>query len=204
MATLQSVAQDMILSLNYNFGWTSGDLHEFIDDRAYRGGGLNFTSFVEGSDRVGIGLSIDWQGYYQKIERSTFAYYPDNQSQSNTDMNAVQYRYLYTTPIVISLDYYFIKNDDLLTYIGLNAGVQYTEQELNIGLYSNRINTAWDLAFGPEAGIHLPFGNSGLGLSVIGRYNMSLYEYTLTYLRLGTELTEYVSVGVGLSFLMDR
>ena len=196
-----SKAQDMIFTLDYNFAWNTGDFEEFIPDQSYRGGHLHYTKFLESNENIGVGMSIDWQGFYIKQPRSTFAYY-ENDGSTNTDINAVQFRYMYTTPIKITLDYYFVKDAAILPFIGINAGVQYTEQELNIGALENRINTAWDFAFGAQAGFHMPFGESGVGLNVIGKYNASLYEYTFSNINLSTENGSYFSLGVGLSFLM--
>ena len=198
-----SRAQDMIFTLDYNFAWNIGDFEEFIPEQSYRGGHLHFTKFLESNENLGVGLSIDWQGFYVKQPRSTFAYY-DNNGSTNSDINAVQFRYMYTSPIKITLDYYFVKDAAILPFIGINAGVQYTEQELNVGALENRVNTAWDFAFGAQAGIHMPFGESGVGLNVIGKYNGSLYEYTFSNIDFKTEMGSYFSLGLGLSFLMEN
>ena len=132
------------------------------------------------------------------------AYYDNGSSVSNTDVNAVQFRYIYAIPVMLSFDYYLTKETKLLPYIGINAGAQYTEQELNLSTLENRINTSWDFAFGPEAGMHFVLGESGVGINLIGKYNLATYSYTFSNIQLNTEFSSYVSVGLGLSFLMER
>ena len=195
-------AQDMIFTLDYNFGYPTGDFEKFTAEPAYRGGGLNYTRFLDGNENIGISFGIDWQGFYQKVPRSSFPYYENGSKTSSTDINAVQFRYTYTTPIMAGLDYYFIKDAGFLPYVGINLGMAYTEQELYISAFDNEINTSWDFAYGVEAGFHLPFGESGLGLNVIGKYNMSTYNYTFSNILFETKQGSYASIGVGLSFLM--
>ena len=197
-------AQDMIFTLNYNFGYTTGDFNTFVSEPAYRGGGLQYTKFLESNENIGIGMYIDWQGWYQKHERSTFAYYGDNASVSNSDMNAVKFAYLYVTPVMASFNYYPVKESSVLPFIGLNIGAVYTEQELNISAISNRVNTAWDFAVGAEAGLHVVFGESGVGANVTGKYTYSFYKNTFHNIQLATEDGNFVTLGVGLSFLMLR
>jgi len=195
-------AQDMIFTLDYNFGIATGDMEEFIPEQAYRGGGLNYTKFLEGNENIGIGVSIDWQGFYKKMQRSTFPYFAPNKTVSTSDINAVQFRYMYTTPIYVGLDYYFIKDATILPYVGINVGVAYTEQELYISAFDNEINTSWDFAYGAEAGFHMAFGESGVGLNLVAKYNLSTYNYTFTNINFETSMGSHVSVGLGLSFLM--
>ncbi|MEQ9062705.1 MAG: hypothetical protein RIE58_00900 [Vicingaceae bacterium] len=197
-------AQDMILTLHYNFGQATGDFEQFTPDPAYRGGGLNFTRFLESNDHIGMGLSIDWVGFYKKTARSTFPYYDEQTGRTNSDINALQVRYLYVTPILASFDYYFIKDANFMPYIGFNVGTIYTEQELNISALSNRVNTAWDFAAGAEAGLHLVFGESGLGMNLTGMYTHSFYNHTFYNVLLNTNTGGIFSVGLGVSFLMLR
>jgi hypothetical protein len=197
-------AQDMIFTLNYNFGYATGDLETFAPDPAYRGGGLQFTRFLESNENIGIGLYIDWQGWYKKHPRSTFAYYGDDASVSNSDMNAVKFAYLYVTPVMASFNYYFVKESSVLPFIGINVGAVYTEQELNISAISNRVNTAWDFAVGGEAGLHLVFGQSGVGANITGKYTHAFYKNTFENVQLTTDGGSFVTLGVGLSLLMLR
>lgn len=195
-------AQDMIFNIDYNFGYTTGSMSEFISTTAYRGGGMNYTKFLESNENLGVGLSIDWDAFYRKMPRESFPFYEGSSSVSTTDINAVQFRYMYTLPILVGMDYYFIKDEFFLPYVGINVGTIYTEQELYISAYDNEINTAWDFAYGVEAGFHLVFGESGIGMNLIAKYNMSSYNYTFTNIGLETTNPSYVSLGVGLSFLM--
>ena len=195
-------AQDMIFTLDYNFGYPTGDFEKFTAEPAYRGGGINYTRFLNSNENIGIGFGLDWQGFYQKVPRSSFPFYANGSSTSTSDINAVQFRYTYTTPIMAGLDYYFIKDAGFLPYVGINLGIAYTEQELYVSAYDNEINTSWDFAYGVEAGFHLVFGESGLGLNLIGKYNMSTYSHTFSNVQFETKQGSYASVGIGLSFLM--
>ena len=197
-------AQDMIFTLNYNWGSAGGDMGEYIKEDAYRGGGFNYTRFLESNENIGVGLGVDWQGFYEKVPRSTFPYYDESTGRTNSDINALQFRYLYVTPVLASIDYYFVKESGILPYIGINVGTIYTEQELNVGAFSNRINTAWDFAAGAEAGIHLVFGESGVGLNVTGKYTYTWYNHTFYNILLQTNGGGILTVGAGLSFLMLR
>lgn len=202
VSTVSLKAQDMIFSLDYNFGYTTGDFEKFIQDEAYRGGGLNYTKFLEANENLGVSFSIDWQGFYQKMPRESFPYYAGSSTSSNTDINAVQFHYMYTAPILLGLDYYFFKDQPFLPYIGINAGMIYTEQELYISAFDNEINTAWDFAYGAEAGVHLVFGESGLGMNLLAKYNLSTYEHKFQSTQFETKYGSYFSVGLGLSFIM--
>ena len=61
-----SMAQDMIFTLNYNWGHATGDFEKFTPDPAYRGGGIKYTRFLESNEHIGVGMFIDWQGWYKK------------------------------------------------------------------------------------------------------------------------------------------
>ncbi len=195
-------AQDMIFTLDYNLGKATNDMEKFIPDDAYRGGGLKYTKFFDNSPHWGIGVSIDWQGFYKKVQRESFPLYNPGTGQSNTDINAVQFRYMYMTPIYVSLNWYMLKDAFFLPYIGLNVGTIYTEQELYVSVYDNEINTAWDFGFAPEAGVHLAFGESGLGLNLIAKYNVSTYNYTFENIDFETAMGSHLSIGLGVSFMM--
>lgn len=202
LVTNELMAQENIFSLSYSFANTTGDMNEYISEPAYRGGSINYTRFLESNEHIGIGMSLDWQGFYQKRARESFPYYTNNSTVSQADINAVQFRYMYTTPIYAGIDYYPIKDKSFLPYVGANVGFTYTEQELYISAFDNEVNTSWDFAFGPEAGVHLVFGESGLGAHVIAKYNFSTYNYTFSSTQFETGMGSYFSVGVGLSFVM--
>ena len=177
-------------------------MEKFIPDPAYRGGGMNYTRFLNSNEFLGVGVSIDWHGFYKKMPRSSFPIYDMSKGVSTTDVNAVQFRYMYTSPILLGLDYYFVKDEMILPYIGLNIGCTYTEQELYISAYSNEINTRWDFAYGAEAGIHLVFGESGIGINSNVKYNMSTYNYTFQNIGFETGNGSYFAIGLGMTFLM--
>ena len=119
-------------------------------------------------------------------------------------MSAVQFRYLYATPVMAAFDYYPIKDERILPFVGLNIGAMYTEQELNVGAVSNRIITDWDFAVGATAGIHLVFGESGVGMNLTGKYYYSWYNNTFYNVMMTTDKGSYFSLGLGVSFLMLR
>lgn len=184
-------AQDMIFTLDYHWGWTTGDLGEFITEPAYRGGGLTFAKFVE-DQNIALGLMVDWQGFYEKTPRETYEF-------DDGAITAVTFRYFYATPIMFTFDYYFLRDEQFLPFVGLNVGTVYMEQELSYTLGSF-INTGWYFGVTPEAGFHYGFGESGIGLNVTGKYNWTTYSYD----RMNMEDGSYWTLGLGISFLMDQ
>ncbi len=181
-------SQDMIFRLDYNFAWPAGDITDFIEEPSFRGGGLGFDKFI--NDNVALGVSIDWIGFYEKKPRQVYKF-------EGGAIDAVTFRYFYQTAVVANFQYYPIKEAPVLPYIGVNVGTTYITQEVTASVISI-VETSWNFAYSPEIGIHLPFGSSGMGLNVMGRYNFSTYD------KFNMENADFISLGVGLSFLMDQ
>ena len=192
-------SQYALYTIDYNFGIPMGNLSDFISESAYRGGNLSFTRFLESNEQIGIGFSFDWQGFYEKVPRGSFPIF-DDEGETNTDLNAVQFRYYYASPLRATFSYYFLKDETILPYLGLNAGIQYSRYELAISTLDNTSNTSWDFVYGIEGGIHVVFGDSNMGMNLLGKYNLSTSDYYFSNVDVEIENSSFLSVCLGLTF----
>ena len=109
-------------------------------------------------------------------------------------MSGVEYRFINTLPIMANAHYYLGQDGAIRTYFGLGLGTAYTEQRTDIGFVSI-LAKGWGFAIQPEVGVMIPFGLTGVGANVSGKFR---------YTTQGGDTTIPISLftlGIGVGFM---
>jgi outer membrane protein W len=129
-------------SVQYAFGFASGDMGKYIGKTSFRGILFEYRHHVTPS--VQVGADIGWNVFYERKDYDTY-------TANTVSLTGVQYRYHNEIPMFISGEYFFTKDQPFTPYAGLGIGTIYSERETDMGLfYVNE--DAWQFALRPEAG----------------------------------------------------
>jgi len=152
------VAQESYSSWQYTMGFGSGDLHDYISKASFRGVSFNYTKLV--NNGLGVGLELGWNTFYEKKDYDTY-------SKGNFDVSGKQYRYSNHVPLLFTLSYYAMPDNDFTPYGGIGIGTMWSERMLTMGTNSYYLD-AWPFTLRPELGIM--FDTGGIGLSLSTKY----------------------------------
>ncbi|MFL5730913.1 MAG: hypothetical protein ACJ75J_15600 [Cytophagaceae bacterium] len=166
-ASYGQVKMRAITSFDYSYGVPSGDLHSFISDKAFDGAQLQYRFFVQRN--LTLGIRTGWNCFKEKVSRAVY-------DTDKGTVSAVQLRYFHTVPVLLTGHYYLRSLHYVMPYIGAGVGGYWSKYEKWFGVVpvkKDKIN------FGvcPEAGVIIPFKNSGLGLIFSGKFNKVFYSY---------------------------
>ena len=187
-----SFAQQSFWSFNYHMSFGLGEQADYIADASFRGWGVDGRAFL--TQNISVGGSFSWEVFdqiYRDLPPRQLNDVADNVSASIT---GVEYRFINTLPIMANAHYYLGQDGALRPYFGLGLGTAYTEQRTDIGLISITAK-GWGFAVQPEVGVMIPFGLTGVGANVSGKFR---------YTTKGGDTTVPVSfftLGVGLGFM---
>lgn len=190
-ATTASYGQRTFWSFNYHMSFATGEQQDFIDDPSFRGMSIDGRGFI--TDNISVGGSFSWE-VFDEIKRdlppSTL---PTDQDNVVAEVTGVQYRYLNTLPLLVNGHFYLGSDGSARPYFGLGIGASYVDERTDIGLISIQ-GKKWGFAVQPEVGVMVPFGLSGAGANISGRF-----RYT-------TETSEtlpisFFTLAVGLGFV---
>lgn len=186
-----SLAQELLTSVTWNVGIPVSKTNEFTTDVTYRGFSFQGRRFFDKANS--LGLSFGWNIFDEKN------YDPinlDYGSGSGT-ISGTQVRTINSFPILVGFDRFFGKQNDIRTFIGVNTGVYYILQRLNIGVYEIN-NDNWHFGIAPEGGVIVPIEGE-TGLYIGARYNYAFDSGTALG---GAEnnFYSYWELNLGLSF----
>jgi len=156
--TSVTVAQESYSSWQYSMGFGSGDLHDYISKASFRGVSFTYTKLV--NDGIGVGLELGWNTFYEKKPYDTY-------TRGNFDLSGKQYRYSNHVPLLFTISYYAMPDNDFTPYGGLGIGTMWSERMVTVGTNSYYLD-AWPFTLRPELGIL--FDTGGIGLSLSGKY----------------------------------
>ena len=161
-----SFAQQSFWSFNYHMSFATGEQTDYISSGSFRGWGIDGRGFL--TDNISVGGSFSWE-VFDEIKRDL-----PPRTMSVTDnvdghISGVEYRFINTLPILVNAHYYLGSDGAVRPYFGLGIGTAYVEQRTDIGLVSITGN-GWGFALQPEVGAMIPFGLTGVGANVAGRF----------------------------------
>lgn len=159
-----SFAQELLTNVTWNIGIPVSKMNQYTTDVTYRGFTISGRRFLDKYNSVGFmtGWNVFDEKSYTPIEI-------DNGDGSGT-ISGTQVRSVNSFPLLVGLHHHYGKRDDMRAFIGLNAGMYYILQRLDIGVY--RIdNDNWHFGLAPEAGLIIPFDEDRTGIYVGARYN---------------------------------
>jgi len=158
-----------IWTLSFEPATPMGDMRNFIEKSTLRGLNGSASWFV--SEKITVGMSIQWTGFYQKDERATWEF-------DGGAVTATAWKEFYILPLYANAKYHFLDEYEsrLLPFVGLNVGVAYIDQTAQVGTYEFR-EQSWKFAFAPEVGTRIPMGiERSWGFNLMVRYQMAIYN----------------------------
>jgi hypothetical protein len=163
LVSCTSFAQELLTSLTWNIGIPVSKMNQYTTDVSYRGFTIAGRRFIDKENSVGFMLG--WNIFDEKN------YDPINVQQENGSgtISGTQVRSINSFPLLVGLQHFFGNKKDMRTFVGINTGVYYILQRLDMGVY--RIdNDNWHFGIAPEAGLIIPLdGDASLDLGA--RYN---------------------------------
>ncbi len=168
LASTTAFAQRTFWTFNYSMSFASGEQQEYISDPSFRGFSMDGRGFL--TDNISLGGSFSWE-VFDEIKRDL-----PPRSITVADLDNVQgsisgteYRFINTLPIMVNAHYYLGSDGAVRPYFGLGIGTSYVDVRTDIGLVSI-ISKKWGFAVQPEVGVMIPFGLTGVGANVAGRF----------------------------------
>jgi opacity protein-like surface antigen len=143
-----SLAQDGYTALHYDISLGISSTADFISAPSFRGVGFDYRKMV--TSNVGVGFSVGWSTFYQRIDRASYAL-PDG----TATLSGVQFRYLNAIPLHVNTNYYFGVDGELRPYVGLGVGTLYSERRTEMGQWSTS-TASWEFSLQPEVGVLYP------------------------------------------------
>ena len=171
--------------------FASGEQADYIGDPSFRGWGIDGRGFI--NQNISFGGSFSWE-VFDQIYRNLPPYQVDITDDISGAVSGVQYRYINTLPILVNGHYYLGQDGSPRPYFGLSIGTAYTEQKTEIGLIAVTAK-GWGFAVQPEFGVMIPFGLTGVGANVSGKFR---------YTTKGGDVTvpmSFFTLGIGLGFM---
>ena len=163
LVSCTNFAQELLTSLTWNTGIPVSKMNQYTSDVTYRGFTIAGRRFIDKENSVGF--MSGWNIFAEK------SYDPINIQQENGSgtISGRQVRSINSIPVLIGMQHFFGNKKDMRTFVGINTGVYYILQRLDMGVY--RINNDnWHFGLAPEAGLIIPFdGDASLELGA--RYN---------------------------------
>jgi len=159
-----SFAQELLTNVTWNFGIPVSKMSEFTQDMTWRGFTIAGRRFLDKYNSVG--LTFGWNIFDEK------SYDPINISGKNGSgtISGTQVRSVNSFPMLVGIHHHYGKRDDMRAFVGLNTGMYYILQRLDMGVY--RIdNDNWHFGVAPEAGLIIPFDGDKTAFYFGGRYN---------------------------------
>jgi hypothetical protein len=161
--TQYSVGQDNYSVLNWNYGYPTGGLKDFIDKSSFRGFGIEIGRGI--NENIAIGISASWSVFYEALDYDTYF-------EGNLTISGKQYRYLNAFPILITGHYFISPGFKVNPYLAGGIGTYSMNQKAVIGLHSAEKNT-WHFGLYPEAGVFF-YLTDDFALNLAARYNYAL------------------------------
>jgi hypothetical protein len=176
-----------ISALEYSVGVPIGDTHNFLPVGGWSGAAWE-SRWME-APHTTIGFLAGFNEFYRR-ESGTFTF-PSGAATGD------QYRHLLMVPVLFTGHWYYNDNrDDPRWYIGGGGGVQFTQQELQLGLNRQTRNST-NIVLVPEVGLAFTawYGTGGI---VSVRYHLPSESSPL--LGGGDRRFQYLSFSVGLGY----
>lgn len=151
--------------LNYNPAFTVGESQDWTDEFSWRGFSADLRFSVKGG--LTAGLYSAWTVFRE--ESNGLVTEELETEGSITRFTAKQYHFLNQLPLLATVHYHWGDFGEIRPYIGLGAGIYWTDRTLEMGLY-RVIQKETHFGIAPMAGITIPI-NSTTSFNLGGIYN---------------------------------
>lgn len=180
-----ATAQVQTYGFNYVIGVPTGNKADFISDASYRGASFEFTYVPD--DAFGLHFEAGWNHFYESLPKGTYEF-------GTLAITGKQYRYSTSVPILVGINYFILPEAVIIPYVAFGAGLMYTENTLEAGLYSIS-REAWQFAVKPELGVAIQLTD--------GLYGKVSAKYYQTIKTEDVKGQSFLGVNMGLAFLVQ-
>jgi outer membrane protein W len=176
-----------IVGMSYDMSLPTGDLQDFADNDSWLGFSMDIRAFGA-SNKISFGGMLGYYEFYNNTatEQITF---------DQATVTGQQYRHMFSLPIMLNAHYYAGSSYGARPFIGLNAGVTYMKQTLDIGMYT-LTSDAWVVSAMPEVGIYLPTSGRTM-VNLHARYHIPFSSESMYAGGAGGATMSYLSIGLG-------
>jgi hypothetical protein len=138
---------DDFVGLTYDIAIPTGDLADYIGQVSWRGFTFEGRHFFR--QNLSIGLALNYNVFHENTDALI--------RLENRDITGHQFRVVYSLPILATVHYYFVWDDEQLfdPFVGLGIGGYRLERRLDIGVYTVQ-DKNWHFGFAPELGAAYP------------------------------------------------
>jgi len=136
-------AQSGYTSFQYQIGFATGDLGDYIGKTSFRGAVFDYQRNLSSS--MSMGLELAWSTFYEKKDYDTYTVEPYS-------ISGIQYRYSNMFPMLLTAEYYFIPEGTVEPYFNLGIGTMYTIRATDMGMWRLE-EKAWQFGLKPELGV---------------------------------------------------
>jgi len=190
LASAGTAFSQTIWTLSYEPSTPIGEMTNFISNTTGRG--LSGSGGWYVTNKLSVGFTVQWTGFYEKEERHTW--YVDGGA-----VTANAWKEFYNWSIYANAKYHFADVEEegkFVPYVGLSIGTMYIDQNAQVGAYEFK-ETSWKFAFAPEVGTRIPMGiEKGWGFNVLLRYQVAIYE------KQDINMLQYLNYSVGIYWKM--
>jgi hypothetical protein len=168
--TLNSNAQVKLkgfVAFNYSYGIPNSSLKKFIPDQAFHGASFDYRHFFRKD--FSLGIHVGWNSFKTIIPRAVY-------ETDRGTVSAVQNRFFYSFPVLLTGHYYFRSSKYVMPYVGGGLGLYDVNYRKWLGVVPTKKDNLY-FGFSPEVGVIFPFKNSGLGIVLNGRFNNVFYSF---------------------------
>lgn len=157
-------------SANWNISLPIGDFSKWISPASFFGFSATGRYFLIGG--FGLGWSIGYNNYYEKVPYETYFF-------EGGAISASHYNYTYMVPFRMDVFYNYKPAGIISPYLALGIGGNYQENHLLIQDYDLYENT-WNFILNPELGAVIRFGEGsswGVRMGVNYLFTTARTEY---------------------------
>lgn len=160
--------QRLQMKIGYQAAKPLGSFKDVINTTSYRGFNGEITYAV--TERLGIGLGVSYNDFYQKFPRQVYPV--KDGAVSAVITNSIQ-----TTPILVKANYSLVRDGVIRPYLGLGAGFNLVSYSQYLGEFPDS-KTSFKPAFGGDAGVNIPLGiTKTAGLNIGANFNYLPFNY---------------------------
>jgi len=157
--------------IRYGVGFPLGDLKQQVSNNSFNGWDASLMFHLD--HHFSLGLSVEYQDFYQKYPRGVYQY-----GDKNTNISAVVSNSIQNIPILFKGTYQFLSPDAAIRpYIGAGIGINAVSYRQYLGEFTNFDQSTGKLALNGEAGVNIPVSrNHRFGVNLAAEYHYLPYN----------------------------
>jgi hypothetical protein len=159
-----AMAQGFLNTVTWEVGIPVSKTSEFNNSTSYLGFGISQRKFLDKFNSVG--LVLGWNNFDERVQDPINI----NLDRVSGTISGTQLRAINIFPILLGLNHYFGVPSGTQTVIGLNTGVYFIAQRMDIGVYRFQSDN-WHFGIAPELSFLIPMPDFDANFFITGKYN---------------------------------